>query len=87
MARILNVKNAGVTLGVHDKDLVLAQDLIEVTFEDSIGVPHTVYAHRDGPFRTPEDVVHAWEQHELHIEPEHVEKSAQPAPPAGGVFE
>lgn len=87
MARVLNVKTSGVTRGVYDKDLTLAQDLTEVTFEDELGTPHTVYAHREGPFKTPEQIIEAWGNHTLHDLPEETPEPSEPPPPAGQAFE
>lgn len=67
--RILNVKDAGVTRGVVNDSLKLEPNLREVTFLDFGGVPHTVFAHTDGPFKTPEDIVQAWYDGTLHDEP------------------
>lgn len=72
--RILNVKDSGVTRGVISRDAEIVADLVEVTFEDALGIPHTVFAHKNGPFQDAEAIIKAWEQHELHDRP-----SEQPA--------
>lgn len=66
MSTIVNVKQSGVTTGVLDKTLAVLEDLMSVTFTDLFGTPHTVYAHKDGPFKKPEDAVAAWENGTLH---------------------
>lgn len=66
MARITATNDEYVTLGVTDKDLRPHTDLRSVTFTDHNGTPHTVHAHKDGPFGTPDEIVNAWEQGALH---------------------
>lgn len=85
MARILSTKDRGVTVGVVDKGLRLAEDYREVTFEDFQGTPHTVYAHVNGPWQSPEDIVAAWYAHELHADPvPHDAEQVESAKPEGG---
>lgn len=76
MARILNVKDQGVTQGVIGRDLTVEQHLVEVTFEDAQGIIHTVTAHKDGPWKTAEEIVEAWGNHTLHPNP-----TENPPPP------
>lgn len=66
VGRILNVKDDAVTRGVLDKDLHTVGHVVEVTYEDVLGVPHTVYAHKDGPFKSPEDIANAHAEGRLH---------------------
>ena len=87
MARILNVRTEGVTQGVLGGDFALKQDLVEVTFEDANGVPHTIFAHKSGRFQTPEDIVRAWENHELDTNPVAPAAPVAPSPEVGGVFQ
>lgn len=66
MATILDTKDNNVTEGVIDKNVQTHEKLKSVTFRDIFGTVHTVFAHADGPFRTPEDVVNAFEKGILH---------------------
>lgn len=84
--RITEHKTTGVTLGVLDKGIELMEDLVSVTFYDYNNTPHTVFAHRDGPFKTPEDIVSAWYQHTLHTNPaEHDDATPEHTPTEGQV--
>lgn len=91
--RILNVKQGGVTRGVLDKGVQLLEHLTEVTFEDYLGTPHTVFAHSNGPFQTAEEIADAWLDHSLHDaenDPAQVTPTATPAgiaQPAGAAVE
>jgi hypothetical protein len=87
MARVLNVKTDGVTRGVYDKDLTLAQELVEVTFEDDLGVPHTVFSNKNGPFKDADAIIKAWGEHTLHDKAEEQPAPIAPASPAGQAFE
>lgn len=87
MARILSVKDSAVTVGVLDKDVHVEPDLIEVTYADHNGTPHTVFAHRNGPFETPDEIVQAHIDGTLHTEAEPVAQSDESPPPAGPVFD
>jgi hypothetical protein len=85
--RILNVKTQGVTVGAIGHDLRLAEELIEVTFSDFQGTPHTVQVHRDGPFSDPHAAVQAWLDGTIHPNVTTTDAD-QPAPaPASGAFE
>jgi hypothetical protein len=66
MAKIVDTKPHNVTVGVIDKNVVTHENLKSVTFADVFGTLHTVFAHVNGPFRTPEDVVSAFESGILH---------------------
>ena len=70
MPRIVNTQTDGVALGVIDKNPTFHPELVGVTFEDDAGTPHTVYAHREGPFQSPEDIVKAWQNGTLHTDKE-----------------
>ena len=81
--KVLSTRNTGVARGVFDKDLQVAADLVEVTFADYLGIPHTVYAHAQGPFKTAEAIVQAWYEGTLHDRPaEPAAPTAAPAQPA-----
>lgn len=71
MAKIIEHKEAAVTLGVLDRTLDVHPDLQQVTFEDVLGTRHTVHAHREGPFKSPEDIVQAWHDGVLHAHESH----------------
>lgn len=93
MARILDTKTDGVTIGVLDKNVQFHPDLTAVTFADDAGTVHTVYAHKDGPFSSPEQIVEAWHDGTLHTGKgddapvqEDQTSQQQQAPPAGQVF-
>jgi hypothetical protein len=86
MPRILNVKDAAVTVGTLDKTVEHKPDLLEVTFATDDGTPHTIYAHRDGPFSEPEAAVAAWLLGKLHTGSEPVDDPDTPMPPAGPVM-
>ena len=81
--RILAVKEHAVTRGVLDKDVGHREDEIEITFIGNDGVPHTIFAHRDGPYADPRAAIQAWEDGELHAEPHPVEPPGEPLPPQG----
>lgn len=65
-----------VTLGVIDKNPQLKAELHGVTFSDVFGGIHTVFAHKDGPFANPDDVIKAFEDGVLHTFESH-EQAAQ----------
>jgi len=71
MTRIIEHKDAAVTLGVLDRTLDVHPDLQQVTFDDVHGTRHTVHAHRHGPFGSPEDIVQAWQDGTLHAHESH----------------
>lgn len=71
MATIIEHKPHNVTIGVLDKTMQLYEDLQSVTFADVLGTLHTVFAHTEGPFQTPEDIVKAFEQGILHTAKSH----------------
>lgn len=75
MGVIVEHKQENVTLGVTDKDLRIAPELTQTTFTDVFGTLHTVFAHRDGPFKTAEEIVAAFENGTLHTFETH-EKAA-----------
>lgn len=81
--RILNVKDTAVTRGVLDKSVDVCHDLVEVTYVDDSNTPHTVFAHKEGPFDTPESIVEAHRNGTLHLDPNEVEPPAEPVPPQG----
>lgn len=85
--RILNVKDNAVTVGVLDKNVNAYPELREVTYVGDDGTPHTVFAHKDGPFQSAEEIVQAHRDGTLHTEAEHPDQPDEPAPPAGPVFE
>lgn len=85
--RILNTKAEAVTRGVLDKDVQVAHDLVEVTYVDDSNTPHTVFAHKDGPFSDPEAIVAAHRDGTLHVEPREVEPPDETRPPAGVAVE
>lgn len=66
MSKVVAVKPHNITLGVLDKTVQLFEDLGSVTFTDHNGTAHTVNTHVDGPFKTPEDVISAFENGVLH---------------------
>lgn len=66
MGTVVDSKPHNVTVGVLDKNLQTHENLKSVTFADVLGTLHTVFAHKDGPFRTNEDVVKAFERGVLH---------------------
>lgn len=70
-----HVKNEGVTLGVIGRDVAAVAELVEVTFRDFDGVVHTVYAHKEGPWKTAEEIAQAWYRGELHTNPAEDDKS------------
>lgn len=85
--RILHVKDNGVTQGVFDKDLKLAEHLIEVTFEDYVGTPHTVFAHAEGGYKDAQEIAEAWHQRTLTTQPaEKAESEPEPVEQHGGGF-
>lgn len=65
-----------VTLGVLDRTLQLHPELQSVTFTDQNGTAHTVNAHKEGPFTSPEDIVKAWEGGVLHVFESHKQAAA-----------
>ena len=85
--RILNVKDDAVTQGVLDKNVGVHPHLTEVTYVDDNGTPHTVFAHKEGPFGSPEEIAQAHRDGTLHDQPQEQEQPEQAAPPAGPVFE
>lgn len=66
MGTVVDTKPSNVTVGVIDKNVQTHENLKSVTFADIFGTLHTVFAHKDGPFKTAEDVVSAFEQGILH---------------------
>lgn len=84
MSTIVDTRKANVTVGVMDKNLVTHEHLKSVTFRDVFGTLHTVFAHVDGPFRTPEDVVNAFERGILHVFDSHENAIAHWADQEGG---
>lgn len=85
MARILAIKDQAVTRGVLDKDVTHEAELIEITFLEGGTTPHTIFVHRDGPFTDPQRAVQAWQDGELHQEPNELEPRVAPLPPQGEV--
>lgn len=71
MTKIIDIKRDAVTLGVVDRSLQIAPDLVQVTYADNNGTPHTVYSHKEGPFTSPQDVVLAHLQGTLHTFADH----------------
>jgi hypothetical protein len=67
MANIVSHKPHNVTIGVLDKSVQLYENLQSVTFTDRNGTAHTVNAHVDGPFDSPEAIVAAFENGVLHV--------------------
>lgn len=67
--RVTATRDQGVTQGVIGRDVTVEPELREVTFVDYNGVPHTVYAHKEGPFETPDDIMAAYYSGELHVNP------------------
>lgn len=63
---ITNTKDNAVTLGVMDQNLRVEPDLQQVTFTDHNDTPHTVHAHKNGPFGDAEGIVKAWADGTLH---------------------
>lgn len=84
--RILAVKTEGIQRGVVGQNAAHVPDVVEVTFADVLGQPHTIYPHAEGPFADPEAAVTAWENGSLHAEPNEPEGDQEPHPPAGPVF-
>lgn len=76
MARIVEVSELPITLGVTDKNLAVHPELRSVTYQDVFGTLHTVMHHVDGPFTSPEDVVSAHEDGTLHTFKTHDEAVA-----------
>ena len=66
MSRIIAHKKSHVVLGVLDRDAQVLEDRQSVTFADHNGTAHTVFAHVNGPFTTPEDIVKAHAEGVLH---------------------
>ncbi|SRR6266700_2766560 len=56
-----------VTVGVIDKNPELKTELRGVTFQDIFGAVHTVYHHKDGPFKDAAAVIAAFEAGVLHV--------------------
>jgi hypothetical protein len=83
--RIISAKDAAVTVGVLDKDVAHRPDLVEVTYVDDAGQPHTVYGNKEGPFTTPEEIAQAHIDGVLHTEPSSQPEPETPTPPAGPV--
>jgi len=67
MSKVISVKPHNASIGVIDKEVKIHEDLKEITFGDVFGTFHTVFAHVNGPFKTPEDVVKAFEDGVLHV--------------------
>jgi len=67
MSKVISVKPHNASIGVIDKEVKIHEDLKEITFGDVFGTFHTVFAHIDGPFKTPEDVVKEFEDGVLHV--------------------
>lgn len=67
--RVLRTNDQGVSRGVINADLHAEPDLREVTFMDYQGTPHTVFVHKDGPFKSEADVLRGWATGELHDRP------------------
>ena len=66
MGTVVDTKPNNVTVGVIDKNVQTHENLASVTFADIFGTLHTVFANKDGPFKTPEDIVKAAEAGILH---------------------
>jgi hypothetical protein len=66
MPEIIEHKPHNITIGVLDKSVQLHEDLQSVTYADRNGTYHTVHAHVNGPFGSPEDIVAAAENGTLH---------------------
>lgn len=66
MGQVIAEKPNNVTVGVIDKNVQTHENLKSVTFADIFGTLHTVFAHVNGPFHTPADVVSAFESGILH---------------------
>lgn len=64
--RIVTHNEDYVTLGVVDRSLQVHPELQSVTFTDHNGTAHTVHAHKQGPFTTPDAIVQAWDDGVLH---------------------
>lgn len=71
MSEILAHKQNNVTTGVLDKSIVTHENLQSVTFLDKNDVAHTVFAHVNGPFHSPAEIVKAWEDGILHVYESH----------------
>jgi hypothetical protein len=67
MGKVVATKPNNVTEGVIDKTVQTHENMKSVTFADVFGTLHTVFAHTEGPFKTPEDVVRAFENGTLHV--------------------
>lgn len=67
MGTIVAHKPHNATIGVIDKNVETHEDLQAVTYRDVHGTDHTVYAHVNGPFGSPEDIVKAAEAGVLHV--------------------
>jgi hypothetical protein len=71
MPAIVEHRPHNVTIGVMDKSLKLYEELQSVTFADVFGTLHTVFAHVNGPFTTPEEIVRAFFDGVLHTHESH----------------
>jgi hypothetical protein len=67
MSTILEHRTSNVTTGVIDKNVIAHDNLVSVTFLDKNDTAHTVFAHKEGPFQTAEDIVRGWETGILHV--------------------
>ena len=67
MGEVIATKPHNVTTGVIDKSVQTHEDMQSVTFTDRNGTPRTVFAHVNGPFGSPEDIVKAAEDGILHV--------------------
>lgn len=67
MSEVIATKPHNVTTGVIDKNVLTHEDMQSVTFTDRNGTPRTVFAHVNGPFGSPEDIVKAAEDGILHV--------------------
>jgi hypothetical protein len=66
MGVVVAHKPHNATIGVIDKNVQTHEDLQAVTYKDIFGTLHTVFAHINGPFSTPDDIVKAAEDGILH---------------------
>ena len=76
MATVVEHKPGNVMVGVLDKNVQLHEWLQSVTFKDVFDTLHTVFAHKDGPFQTAEEIVQAFYDGTLHTFKSH-EAAAQ----------
>lgn len=87
MYRVLAYKDNSVSQGVLDKTFEAKPDLVEVTYVDHNNTPHTVYAHKDGPFKGQDAIVQAHQNGTLHPEREPQPEPEEPRPPQGFAFD